>query len=189
MSTAITIVLTAQWMPGRARGRTDHTHAHQGQQGVSMDARPSARADGCGEVAEVSRRLVSMDARPSARADQLASARREIRKSSQWMPGRARGRTNDLRLLNALNGMSQWMPGRARGRTDWRNNSSPTWVRSQWMPGRARGRTEAYEKEVQWWKESQWMPGRARGRTWSRERVSSRTLVSMDARPSARADK
>ena len=84
--------LKSQWMPGRARGRTRGALKHDDRIDVSMDARPSARADflrfasrwvserlnGCpaeraggrtGRTSDCRRRAVSMDARPSARAD------------------------------------------------------------------------------------------------------------------------
>ena len=38
--------------------------------------------------------VVSMDARPSARADYSVEYREEDEETSQWMPGRARGRTS-----------------------------------------------------------------------------------------------
>ena len=61
--------------------------------------------------------MVSMDARPSARADTMVPfMRQDMIQLSQWMPGRARGRTGAIDRLKALQA-SQWMPGRARGRT------------------------------------------------------------------------
>ena len=109
--------LKSQWMPGRARGRTRGALKHDDRIDVSMDARPSARADflrfasrwvserlnGCpaeraggrtGRTSDCRRRAVSMDARPSARADSPLINR--------FLAVVWKGKLADLMLLHAV---------------------------------------------------------------------------------------
>ena len=152
-------------MPGRARGRTTRLIVNCSSP-RRLNGCPAERAGGQGGQWKAEHDGSRLNGCPAERAGGQPCA--------EW------AQRETLRL----NGCPAERAGGPFG-TDCADNRSA----SQWMPGRARGRTpeQILRLLAAYW--SQWMPGRARGRTVKVSTTHGYKFVSMDARPSARADR
>ena len=180
--------LTSQWMPGRARGRTDEQRLGRLRREVSMDARPSARADLSAKYGKMFAGS-SLNGCPAERAGGLERALHPIIRSvSQWMPGRARGRTCPDAVMCADCGRLNGCPAERAGGPPSGTGSLTDLSRLNGCPAERAGGPVSARKWVRGSRRLNGCPAeRAGGQRGWRQRMRA-PCVSMDARPSARAD-